>query len=431
MDLSSLLARVDSLRDEISALRPLTDEQTGRAMQRLRMEWTYHSNAIEGNSLTYGETRALLMHGVTAHGKPLKDHLDIRRHRDVIEYLEDFVRSDEPLTLAVVREMHRMLMGDTYEVSAETPDGVRVKREVQGGEFKTLPNNVVTETGETHYYATPEETPARMTDLVDGLPQSGEAHPVVQAALFHHAFVEIHPFPDGNGRTARVLTNLLLMRAGYVPAVIRQEERPAYYGALAAADGGDRQPIVEFVAEELVETMELYLRALKGEPDPSAFDRRIQLLRREVEGIKAQTLFSAEEMARYARELIVPFLEEGDRRAAQISPMFGNVKRITTAVRSGGGGVSGDTAKAAVQEGDAVSFSLMWRFEALKSSPSFEAGCWCRGRFEGGEFVAECLPGDTVFRLAPDQLLGEEDVTAMADATFNPLVEAVEEAVRE
>ena len=179
-DLDSLLARVDALRDEIDAMRPLTPEQAGRAMQRLRIEWTYHSNAIEGNSLTYGETRALLMHGVTAHGKPLKDHLDIRRHREVIEYLESFVRSDEPLTLAVIREMHRMLMGDTYEVAAETPDGERVKREVRGGEFKTLPNNVATETGETHYYATPEETPARMTDLVDGHRQSDDAHPVVR-----------------------------------------------------------------------------------------------------------------------------------------------------------------------------------------------------------------------------------------------------------
>ena len=82
-DLDALLNRVDALRDEIDAMRPLTDEQAGRAMQRLRIEWTYHSNAIEGNSLTYSETRVLLLEGLTAHGKPLKDHLDIKRHRRV------------------------------------------------------------------------------------------------------------------------------------------------------------------------------------------------------------------------------------------------------------------------------------------------------------------------------------------------------------
>ena len=148
-DLKAALARVDALRDEIDALRPFPDDALGRAMQRLRLEWTYHTNAIEGNALDYGETRALLMQGVTAHGKPLKDHLDIKRHREVIDYLEAFVRTNKPLTLSIVRELHRLLMGDTYEVHAETPDRQRVTREVQGGEYKQHPNHVRTATGKS------------------------------------------------------------------------------------------------------------------------------------------------------------------------------------------------------------------------------------------------------------------------------------------
>ncbi len=275
--LPSALARIDALKAQIDALRPLDPDSLGRAMQRLRLEWTYHSNAIEGNSLDYGETRALLMHGVTAHGKPLKDHLDIRRHREVIEYLEAMVRENEPLTLAVVREMHRMLMGDTYEVKAQTPDGGWITREETGGAYKTHSNHVVTRTGETHYYATPEETPARMTDLMDACArlqtevEAGETHPLIAAATLHHGLVEIHPFADGNGRLARVLMNLLLMRAGYPPAVLRTEHRDAYYGALAEADAGSLDAFIAFVADEMAETMALYLRALRGEPDPDAF----------------------------------------------------------------------------------------------------------------------------------------------------------------
>ncbi len=286
--LADALRRIDALNEEVDALRPLPDDVLGRAMQRLRLEWTYHSNAIEGNSLDYGETRALLMHGVTAHGKPLRDHLDIRQHREAIDYLEGFVRSEEPLTLAVVRELHKLVKGETYEVTAETESGERVARTVKGGEFKQRPNHVRTVTGEMHYYVSPEETPARMTDLVDAYRggqkqvEAGELHPLVAAASVHHELVAVHPFPDGNGRVARVLMNLLLMRAGYPPAVVRNERKDAYFGALAQADAGDGEPFALFVAEELEATMQLYLRALRGEPDPDAFGRRVAVLKKRI-----------------------------------------------------------------------------------------------------------------------------------------------------
>lgn len=292
MDLVPLLARIDAQRAEIDALRPLPADQLGRAMQRLRLEWTYHSNAIEGNQLTYGETRALLLHGVTAQGKPLKDHLDIKGHREALDYLERFVRSEEPLALTNVRELHKLLLGDTYEIEVEEPDGRRSNRTKDGGAFKDHPNNVRTATGEIHYYAAPEETPALMTDLIDWLRneqarvEDETLHPVVYAAAFHHRFVSIHPFPDGNGRMARLLMNLVLMRAGYVPAVVRQEAREAYYGVLAQADGGELAPFTAFIAEELAATMTLFLRALRGEPDPDEFDRRIALLEREAKGVQ-------------------------------------------------------------------------------------------------------------------------------------------------
>ncbi|MEM6285900.1 MAG: Fic family protein [Bacteroidota bacterium] len=306
-DLDSLLARLDALRAEVDAMRPLTDEQVGRAMQRLRLEWTYHSNAIEGNSLTYGETRALLMHGVTAQGKPLKDHLDIERHSEVVRYIEAVVRSDAPIRVDLATEIHLRLMGETYEITAETPDGDRVRRTCRGGVYKEHPNNVRTQTGETHYYALPLEVPGRMAELFAWMasPEAADLHPVARAAVVHHRVVEIHPFPDGNGRTARMLMNLLLMRDGYVPAVLRQENRPAYYGALSEADGGDSQGIIQFVAEELAETTELYLRALKREPDPSAFERRAALLHQKVASAVEQSGNRTRDRAKAAGERVV------------------------------------------------------------------------------------------------------------------------------
>ena len=320
--------RVRALRDELDAMRPLDAEQVGKATQRLRLEWTYHSNAIEGNSLTYGETRALLMHGVTAQGKPLKDHLDVKGHREALDYLERFVQAEEPLTLAAIREIHRVLLGEPYEAVAETPDGQRTRRTITPGEFKTQPNHVATETGETHYYARPEETPALMQDLVDDYRagwaqvEAGGADAVVFAADLHHRFAAVHPFDDGNGRMARLLMNLVLMRAGYPPAVIRQENRPAYYGALAEADAGSLDALVRFVASELEATLDLYLRTLRGEPDPTAFSRRVALLKKEVETSGGAAERSPEAIARITRQFIAPLLERIGQGFEELRPLF-------------------------------------------------------------------------------------------------------------
>ena len=328
LGVKDIIARVDALREEVDAMRPLDPDQAGKAMQRLRLEWTYHSNAIEGNSLTYGETRALLLHGVTAAGKPLKDHLDIKGHKEALDYLERFVQNGEPLTLTAIREMHKLLLGDPYEVPAETSEGQPTRRTITPGDFKTQPNHVTTATGETHYYARPEEVPACMADLVDWQRETwprveaGEVQPIPFASDLHHRFAAIHPFDDGNGRMARLLMNLVLMRAGYVPAVLRQENRPAYYGALAQADGGDLGALVQFVASELESTLELYLRALRGEPDPDAFSKRVALLRLQVETVGATTERSNENMARIGRHFIVPLLVRLAERSTEIAIVF-------------------------------------------------------------------------------------------------------------
>ncbi len=371
-NLASLLARVDALRDEIDAMRPLTDEQAGRAMQRLRMEWTYHSNAIEGNSLTYGETRALLMEGVTAHGKPLKDHLDIERHRDVILYIEDFVNNDEPLRVDFVKEIHLRLMGEEYEIKAETPRGTLVRRMMRGGDYKEHPNNVRTPTGEIHYYAPPLEVPGRMADLMEWLSSGeGEAlHPVVRLAVFHHRFVEIHPFPDGNGRTSRVLMNILSMREGYVPAVLRQERRSVYYGALAEAGAGDDEPIVGFVAEELAETMELYLRALRGEPDPESFSRRVALLSRSVDG-RAQESFTERELREQAgRDFVLPLILKTRGRIAELSQVVGTHEEAVMVFDSAGGISYGRKAEDMIRKGFWTRTQAQWTISLLKTQPA-------------------------------------------------------------
>lgn len=286
-ELRASLARIDDLKQQLDALRPtLTPAVLDRVFQKFRLDWNYHSNSIEGNSLTFGETVAFLMEGVTAKGKPLKDHLDLRGHNAAIDFLLALVKDDRGITEADIRELHKLILVEPYPVRAQTPDGRPTTKIIQLGQYKTTPNSVETPTGETHHYASPEETPAKMQELVAWYRENRDAlPPLVLAALFHHRFVAIHPFDDGNGRMTRLLTNLLLMQAGFPPIVIKTEEKSEYYGVLSQADAGVTEPLLEFFAEHLLRSLELYLRGANGEDIAERSDvyKKIALLKAEVD----------------------------------------------------------------------------------------------------------------------------------------------------
>lgn len=278
----ALLNQVDSLRADVHALHPLAPEAEVRVLQKFRLDWNYHSNAIEGNSLTYGETTALLMEGAVAQGKPMKDHEDIKGHNAALNTLLDLIHQHEELRLHDVRNLHRLLLGQPFQVTAQTPDGQPTRKWIYPGEYKDTPNHVLTATGEMHFYATPEETPVLMTELFDWLAAHRDSlHPLLLSALFHHAFVSIHPFSDGNGRMTRLLSNLLLMQAGFPPLIVRQQERTEYYGSLRQADAGEPLRLVTFLGQHLLRSLDIQLRGAKGEDVSELGDlsKKIALLR--------------------------------------------------------------------------------------------------------------------------------------------------------
>jgi Fic family protein len=266
-------------------LRPLSREVEERVLQKFRLDWNYHSNAIEGNPYTYGETVAFLMEGITAKGKTLKDHLDIKGHDDAIHYLLGVVKDkDYRLTESEIRGLHKMLLKEPYFSEAVTTDGKTTRKEIQLGAYKSAPNHVKTPTGAIHYYASPEETPIKMGELVEWfnlVSTNRDVHPVVIASLFHHEFTAIHPFDDGNGRMARLLMNLVLMQNGLPPIVIKQQDRNNYYQVLRRADTGEYEPLIEYNAESLVLSLNIYLRGAQGSPidDIEDVDKEIALFK--------------------------------------------------------------------------------------------------------------------------------------------------------
>ncbi len=273
------------LKLQLDEIRPLSTEIEQKIMQKFRLDWNYNSTNIEGNTLTYGETKALLLFGHTAQAKPLRDHLEMTGHDEAIKYIEEVVKQERPLNENFVRELHKLILKEPYQVDGITEDGEKVKKWVKIGQYKTSPNHVKTKTGEIFRFSEPEETPAKMNDLISWYSEklkSGKDHPIVFATEFHYRFVRIHPFDDGNGRLARLLMNFILMQKGYPPAIIKTEEKENYYSALEQADAGNLDFFFEYVSEQVLNSLNIMIKGAKGEDieDPDDLDKKLQLLKK-------------------------------------------------------------------------------------------------------------------------------------------------------
>ncbi|MCK4407462.1 MAG: Fic family protein [Bacteroidales bacterium] len=288
MELNKNIALANELQEQLDKLRPLSSEMEKRIMQKFRLDWNYHSSHIEGNTLTYGETKALILFGQTAQAKPLRDHLEMSGHDEAIKYLEEIVKMERPLTENFIRELHKLILKEPYQVDAKTVDGEAVKKWVKIGQYKDTPNHIETKTGEMFYFASPEETPAKMKDLLDWYKENVNSvgqHPILFATEFHYRFVRIHPFDDGNGRLSRLLMNFILMQKGYPPAIIRTEEKNEYYNALQQADAGQLDYFFDYICKQVIKSLELMQKGAKGEDieDDDDLDKKLALLKKEVE----------------------------------------------------------------------------------------------------------------------------------------------------
>ena len=215
------LARIAALKAELDALRAANPAGTPNFDHSTDLELTFTSNAIEGNTLTALETTLVIEQGITIGGKPLRDHLEAIDHFEALAYVRHLARHAQPLTENDIRSLHRLVL------LRSNPD--LAGRYAQQGRY------VLTETGH-HAFPAPAEIPALMQDFVTEL-HAAEPGPAT-AFDAHRRLVDIHPFDDGNGRTARLLMNLLLLQAAYPPVAIRPIDRPAYLTALQQAQAG-------------------------------------------------------------------------------------------------------------------------------------------------------------------------------------------------
>lgn len=260
----ALMQICDALKGEIDSYKPLRKDIWATVQDKIMVDWTYHSNAIEGSTLTRGETGFFLQYGLTVKGKPLKDFLDARNHSDAIDYLFEVIKNDRPIGTSLIKEFNALLLSGVTYTKAINQFGDPVKKPAHPGQYKIEPNHVQQPDGTIHYYAEPVDVPAQIEYLCSWINNNLEVlHPAIVGSIAHFNFVRVHPFDDGNGRGARILMNTILMKKKYPPIVIKNENRQDYIESLIEADRGNLLPFIDFITQSLIETEELILNELK------------------------------------------------------------------------------------------------------------------------------------------------------------------------
>ena len=231
---------IEDVMYEWNALQPLSDRDREMLSRRFTIDFNYNSNHIEGNTLTYGQTEILLLFGKIVGEADVRDVHEMTASNVGLKMMKEEAQLKEtPLTQHFIRTLHKTLLREDYTVYRNLPGGVQTSYVIHAGQYKTRPNSVITRYGERFEYATPEETPALMSDLVDwynDAERSGKFTPIELAAIFHYRYIRIHPFEDGNGRIARLMVNYILTRHDYPMIVVRSRKKKEYLEALHRTD---------------------------------------------------------------------------------------------------------------------------------------------------------------------------------------------------
>lgn len=235
--------KIDKLLNQVNQCRPLTECEVIRLRDEFLVEFTYNSNAIEGNTLTLRETALILNEGITIDKKPLKEHLEVVGHKDAYYYIEDLVKEKIILTEKIIKDVHSLVLMDKPQ---------------DRGVYRKIPVRIL---GAVHEPPQPYLVPVQMEQLfLEYEEMKTKLHIVEQVALFHLKFEAIHPFIDGNGRTGRLLLNLELMKEGYPPINIKFGDRKRYYDCFTDYHlKGNASAMNKLIGEYVIESLERYL----------------------------------------------------------------------------------------------------------------------------------------------------------------------------
>lgn len=285
--LGSLLQHIAQQNQQLQKLLPLSAEQQRAVDKKFRLEFNYNSNHLEGNTLTYGETELLLLFDQTTGDHEMREYEEMKAHDVALKMVqEEALDTERPLTEQFIRSLNKHLLVRDFWKDAQTLDGQSTRKKITPGDYKKTPNSVILPNGEMFHYTEPGKVAAEMAELIQWTNEHMDKEdPVILSSILHYRFVRIHPFDDGNGRVARLLMNYILLRKGYPVVVIKSSEKKQYLAALHKADAGDLPAFSEHIAEQVVWSFNIWLKAAKGESleEPDDLDKELALLKNELD----------------------------------------------------------------------------------------------------------------------------------------------------
>ena len=255
-ELEETFRRLDSLKEPLRSSQPLSPDQISKLKEHQLLDMTYNSNAIEGNSLSLSETQVILQYGVTISGKSLAEHIEVVNHKNAYELMQKKVEEYEGggfvFSLGDMARIHSLILAGN----------------IQAGQYR---HDQAAITDSFHRPPRPEKLPRLMMAFMDWYEGPGQNfHPVERAARVHADLVTIHPFIDGNGRTARLLMTMELIGAGFPPACIKADDKTRYVDTLQILQTtGDCRPFVQFIAQNVEKAFDLYWHLLDIDPKKS------------------------------------------------------------------------------------------------------------------------------------------------------------------
>jgi len=302
----SLYKRILERKKALDSLRPLNKLQLQKLKEEFLVEYIYNSTSIEGNTLTLNETKLVLQEGITIGGKSLREHLDVTNQKAAINYIESFIKGKNAIKDADIITLHRITLKEISDYWA--------------GRYKTSQNRIV---GSKHKTTPPYRVSGEMGNLVhhiNGNPR--RFNPVELAAFAHHEIARIHPFVDGNGRTARLLCNLILMRNGYPPIVVRTRERAKYFDCLEKAHFGNLKLFIDFLGLRVEESLIVYLSTF------SKTTKKNELL--PLSMLAKKTPYSQEYLSLLARRGLLPATKFNNIWHSSREELENYIKRVKT-----------------------------------------------------------------------------------------------------
>jgi Fic family protein len=345
---NSLSHTVDNLAKELRNLLPMKEGYQRKLDNKFRLEFNYNSNHIEGNTLTYGETKLLLFLGNTSGEHTIREYDEMKAHDVAFTLIQEWAKdADHTLTERDIKELNEIILVQPFWKDAVMVGGQATRRLIKVGDYKEFPNHVRLENGEIFYYAEPIDTPIKMGELMNWYRnevEKSELHPVEIAALYHYEFVRIHPFDDGNGRISRLLLNYILIRSGFPPVVIKSEDKKNYLQALRQADVGNIEAFVNYIGEQLLWSLRMSLKAARGEDidEPGDLIKKIELLKRKLNPpiLKTNIKKSPQSISQIFTQSLVPLAKAWDEILQHFDSIF--YKRSVLGVLDGKNIVASD-----------------------------------------------------------------------------------------